>query len=155
MASLRKKYQPQFESPSRDDGPPVLPPPVTGAKMPEPAADAGPPPELPETESPADRAAQAKIQGELSELQKRHLEMHRAEQFARQQQQPPQHAEQQEPKQPAMPAHVQEWLSRHPQYMDPNNRIALLEINLATEKCLRDGLTWNDDNFIPSIERHL
>src|SRR5262249_26030516 len=84
-----------------------------------------------------------------------HLEMHRAEQFARQQQQPPQHAEQQEPKQPAMPAHVQEWLSRHPQYMDPNNRIALLEINLATEKCLRDGLTWNDDNFIPSIERLL
>jgi hypothetical protein len=22
-------------------------------------------------------------------------------------------------------------------------------------KCVRDGLTWNDDNFIPAIERHL
>ena len=52
-----------------------------------------------------------------------------------------------------MPAHVQEWLKKHPQFF--NDAIAQAELNLATMKCVRDGLTWNDDNFIPTIERHL
>jgi hypothetical protein len=52
-----------------------------------------------------------------------------------------------------MPAHVQEWLKKHPQFF--NDAVAQAELNVATMKCVRDGLTWNDDNFIPSIERHL
>src|SRR5262249_39712114 len=82
-------------------------------------------------------------------------EMERAESLQRQQQPPPQRASEPQQQQPAMPAHVQEWLSRHPQYTDPNDQIAQAEINLATMKCVRDGLNWNDDNYIPSIERHL
>jgi hypothetical protein len=54
-----------------------------------------------------------------------------------------------------MPSSVRKWLSEHPQYMNPNDHIAQAELNLATMKCVRDGLTWNDDNFLPNIERHL
>src|SRR5262249_40430341 len=140
MASLRKKYQPPFESPSKDDGPPVLPPPVTGAKMPEPVADATPPEPI-EAKSAADRAAD-------ESLRKRLAEMDRAEALQREQQQQPQHAEPQAPpQQPEMPAHVQKWLEEHPQYTDPSDQIAQAEISLATMKCTRDGLTWNDDDF--------
>jgi hypothetical protein len=97
--------------------------------------------------SPAEEAGKNRL---LDELRK----MENAEALQREQQQP-QRATEPQQQQPAMPAHVQEWLSRHPEYTDPRNRIAQLEINLATEKCVRDGLTWNDDNFLPSIERHL
>src|SRR5262245_15845567 len=120
MASLRKKYQVQLGSPTKDDEPPVMPPPVTGAKMPEPVADATPP-EMPEAKSAADRAAD-------ESLRRRLAEMERAEslQRERQQQQPPQPEAQQQ--QPETPAHVQEWLNHHPEYMDPNDVIAQLEI---------------------------
>src|SRR5262249_55867475 len=50
---------------------------------------------------------------------------------------------------------VQKWLSEHPEYCDPNDQVAQAEIHLATVKCMRDGKTWNDDDFLPSIERHL
>src|SRR5262245_31218533 len=145
MSSFRKKYQPQFDSPSEGDEPPVMPPPAVSAA--EPAVEPKPVEPMVESNS-AEEAAQAKIQGELSALQMRHLEMQRAEQLAQQRQQPqhqpPQHAEPQAP-----PQHVQEWLGRHPQYTDPNDQIAQAEINLATMKCVRDGLTWNDDDFLP------
>ena len=149
MASLRKKYQPQLGSPDKDDGAPVLSPPSgSDAKLLDAvAADAAKPPEL-EAKSPADQAAE-------SALRQRLKEMETADALQREQQQPPRHATEPQQQQPAMPAHVQEWLSRHPEYADPHNRIAQLEINLATEKCVRDGLTWNDDDFLPSIERHL
>jgi len=147
MASLRKKYQPQFENRSDDDGPPVQSPPVTGAKMPE-AVEPKPVEPMVES-SPAEEAAKTALKSRLAEME-------RAAQLSEQrQQQQPQHASEPQQQQPAMPAHVQEWLSRHPEYTDPHNRIAQLEINLATEKCVRDGLTWNDDDFLPSIERHL
>src|SRR5262249_47529249 len=141
MASLRKKYQPQ-------DAPVMSPPEVTAAELPEPVADAKPP-EQPETESAADKAAQ-------NELRKRLAEMERAEGLQRQQQQPhaaepPQQAQQQ----PEMPAAVAKWLAEHPKYTNPNDQIAQVEISLATMKAARDGLTWNDDDFLPSIERHL
>src|SRR5215468_2969861 len=69
MASLRKKYQQSYvESPGKDE-PPVLPPPATGAKMPEPATDAGPP-ELPETKSPADHAAESALRKRLQEMER-------------------------------------------------------------------------------------
>src|SRR5262249_39938317 len=141
MASLRKKYQPQ-------DAPVMSPPEVTAAELPEPVADAKPP-EQPETESAADKAAQ-------NELRKRLAEMERAEGLQRQKQQPqaaetPQKAQQQ----PEMPAAVAKWLAEHPKYTNPNDQIAQVEISLATMKAARDGLTWNDDDFLPSIERHL
>ena len=109
MASLRKKYQVQLGSPSKDDGAPVLPPPVTGAKMPDAVADAKPL-EMSEAKSAADQAAD-------ESLRRRLAEMERAEslQRERQQQQPsPQRASEPQQQQPETPAHVQEWLSRHP-----------------------------------------
>src|SRR5262249_49593344 len=33
--------------------------------------------------------------------------------------------------------------------------VAQAELNLATRKCVRDGLNWNDDNFVPAIKRYL
>jgi len=151
MASLRKRYQGRVEASGRQDGPPVTTPPTGAAKLPDAVADPKPL-EMPEAESPVDAAAK-------NALRERLREMESAEALSRRQpQQQPQYAaepQQQQPQQPAMPAHVQEWLSRHPQYTDPNDQIAQAEINLATMKCVRDGLTWNDDNFLPSIERHL
>src|SRR5262249_32036745 len=80
--------------------------------------------------------------------------MERAEGLHREAQQQQQRPQQQQ-QQPEMPAHVAKWLAEHPQYMDPNDQIAQVEISLATMKATRDGLTWNDDGFLPSIERHL
>src|SRR5215467_3859634 len=147
MASLRKKYS---AAGPRQDGPSVTVPPTGAARLPDAVADPKPP-EMPETESPVDAAAK-------NALRERLREMENAEALSRRQPQQQPHAaepQQQQPQQPAMPAHVQEWLSRHPQYTDSNDQIAQAEINLATMKCVRDGLTWNDDNFLPSIERHL
>jgi hypothetical protein len=48
---------------------------------------------------------------------------------------------------------VQDWLNRHPEYL--NDAVAQAELNVATMKCVRDGLNWNDNDFIPTIERHL
>jgi hypothetical protein len=141
MASFRKKYS---EEPS------VTTAPTGAAKLPEPVAEPQPL-EVPETkESPADVAAK-------SALRERLREMENAETLNRQAQQQP-HAEpppQPQHQQPTMPAHIEKWLAEHPQYTDPNDRIAQAEIGLATMKCTRDGLTWNDDDFLPSIERHL
>src|SRR5262245_40957439 len=147
MASLRKRSNRVEAS---DNGPPVsTPPEVTAAELPEPVADPKPPEPI-ESKSAADAAASSAIEDRLAEME-------RAESLARQGQQPPQQhvAEPQQEQQPEMPPRVQEWLSRHPQYMDPNDQIAQVEISLATMKCTRDGLTWNDDDFLPSIERHL
>src|SRR5262249_205389 len=81
-------------------------------------------------------------------------EMERAAKLAQQPPQPPQQSQHAEPQQQEMPAAVAEWLSRHPEYMDPTDPIAQAEIYTATLKASRDGLTWNDDNFLPAIERH-
>src|SRR5262245_31309227 len=127
MASLRKRYQVQLGSPDRDDGPPVLSPPVTGAELP-PAVEPKPIEPMVET-SPADEAGKNRLRDELRKME-------RAEALQREQQQPPQHAaEPQGPQQPPeMPAHVQKWLEEHPQYMDPNDQIAQLELYVATAK---------------------
>src|SRR5262245_39128584 len=148
MASLRRKYQERIEVSPRQDEPPVSPPPEgTAAKLPEPAADAGKPPEQPETtEAPADVAARTALKARLAEME-------RAEALTRQQ---PQHADEpQQAQQPTIPAHVEKWLTEHPQYCDPNDHVAQAEIHLATVKCMRDGKPWNDPDFIPTIERHL
>ena len=152
MASLRKRYQERIEVSPAKDGPPVTTAPTGAAKLPEPAVDVKSPPEMPETkESPADVAAK-------HALRERLREMETAETLNRQASQPPQYAaesQQQQPQQPAMPPAVQKWLAEHPQYLDPNDAIAQTEISLATMKAARDGLTWNDDDFLPSIERYL
>jgi len=144
MASIRKRYADRVEAP------PVTAPPTGAAKLPDAVVDAKPP-EMPETESPVDKAAKEAIA-----LQLRLREMERAEQLNREAAQPPPHAaEPPQQQQPAMPAHVATWLAEHPQYMDPNDAVAQAEIHLATVKCMRDGKTWNDSDFIPTIERHL
>src|SRR5262245_37694654 len=142
MSSFRKKYQPQFESPSKGDEPPVLSPPVTGAKMSE--AVESKPLEMPKTQSPADAAASSAIKDRLAEME-------RADQLTRQQQPP-----QPEPQpQPEMPAAVAKFLAENPRYSDPNDAIAQGEIYVATLKCNRDGKNWNDDDFVPHLQRHL
>ena len=149
MASIRKRYADRVEASPRHDGPSVTTPPTGAAKLPDPVVDAKPP-ELPPTESPVDKAAKDAIA-----LQLRLKEMERAEQLNREAvQQPPPHAAEPQ-QQPAMPAHIEKWLAEHPQYMDRNDVIAQTEISLATMKATRDGLTWNDDDFLPSIERYL
>ena len=146
MASLRKKY-------SQTDGPPVTAPPTGAAKLPDPVVHAKPP-EMPATESPVEKAAKDAIA-----LQLRLREMERAEQLNREavQQQP--HAaepqQQQQQSQQPMPAHVEKWLADHPQYMDPNDQVAQAEIYTATLKCNRDGKSWEQPDFIPTLERHL
>jgi len=151
MASLRKRYQGRVEASGRQDGPPVTTPPTGAAKLPDAVADPKPL-EMPEAESPVDAAAK-------NALRERLREMESAEALSRRQpQQQPQYAaepQQQQPQQPAMPAHVQEWLSRHPQYTDPNDQIAQAEIYTATLKCNRDGKSWDQPDFIPTLERHL
>jgi len=142
MASLRKKYSTHIESQGRGDEPPVMSPP---AAEPAPAVETKPVEPMVES-SPAEEAAQ-------NALRQRLKEMENAEALQRQQQ-PPQPPPQQQ-QQPEMPAAVAEWLSRHPEYTNPNDQIAQVEISLATMKAARDGLTWNDDDFLPSIERHL
>src|SRR5262245_38332334 len=124
MASLRKKYQPQFGSPTKDDEPPVMPPPVTGAKMPEPAVDATPP-ELPEAKSAADQAAD-------ESLRKRLAEMERAESLQREQQQPHFAEEPQESQQPQdplalLPPRVQRWYREHPELATDPERAAQVQ----------------------------
>src|SRR5262245_35942297 len=70
-------------------------------------------------------------------------------QHQRQQQPPPQ------PQQQEVPAAVAKFLAENPRFMDPNDAVSQAEIYTATLKANRDGLSWTDDNFIPSIERHL
>jgi hypothetical protein len=148
MASLRKRYQEHVETSPRQDGPPVTTAPTEAAKLP-PAVDAKPPEPI-TTESPADAAGRDAIKQRLQEMQQ-------AERITREavsHPQPPQPREPQEPQQ-RMPAQVEKWLAEHPQYLDPNDHVAQAEIHLATVKCMRDGKTWDQPDFIPTIERHL
>jgi hypothetical protein len=134
MASSRKRYADRIEVSPRQDEPPVTTAPTDAAKLPEPAVDVKPPPEMPETkESPADVAAK-------HALRERLREMEQADQLNRQaqQQQAVQHHQrmaaepQQQPQQPAMPAHVEKWLAAHPQYTNPDDAVAQAEIYTAT-----------------------
>jgi len=147
LASLRKKQG------RAEDSAPVASTPIQAAEPPPVAADVKPPEPI-NTEAPAEVAARDAIA-----LQLRLREMENAEALQRdavQQQQrlaaePPQ--QQQQP--PAMPAAVEKWLIEHPEYTDPNDHVAQAEIHLATVKCMRDGKTWDQPDFIPTIERHL
>src|SRR5262245_59163420 len=149
MASLRKRYRPNLESPIAGNEPPVMSPPaVTAAELP-PAVEPKPMEPL-EAQSPADAAGTAAIKARLAEMER--ADQFRQAQVTQQQRPEPQPQPQ---SQQAMPAAVQKWLADHPQYLDPRDQVAAAEIQLATVKCLRDGKTWHDDDFIPTIERHL
>jgi hypothetical protein len=130
------------------NAPPVSVPPTEAAKLPEPVADSKPPEPMVES-SAADEAGKAALKQRLQEME-------RAEQLTRQAPQHPQHAtEPQQQQPPAMPAHVEKWLAEHPCYMDPNDQVAQAEIYTATLKCSRDGKSWDQPDFIPTLERHL
>src|SRR5262245_117551 len=77
------------------------------------------------------------------------------QEFANQRQRYAVEQQQRQQQAPQMPEHVAKWLAEHPQYVDPTDAVAQAELNLATQKCVRDGLTWDDSNFIGSLERHL
>jgi len=140
MASLRKRS-------NADDDAPVSTPPRAA----EPAVSAEPAP-LPEeikTTSPAEEAAKSAIAQRLAEMQNA------------QQQQPQQHvapgpvAIEAEPQQDGVPPHIEKWLTANPKYMNESDAVAQAEIHLATQKCIRDGLAWDQEAFIPALERHL
>jgi hypothetical protein len=150
MTSLRKKYLDLPQNPNKS-APVVAATPVTAAEPPPPAEPQKPLEELAKP-SAADEAANTAIKARIAE-------MDRAESLGQHQaaNQPPRlaAAEPQREQQTAqtVPAHVQDWLNRHPEYL--NDVVAQAELNVATMKCVRDGLNWNDNDFIPTIERHL
>src|SRR5262249_41540373 len=151
MASLRKRYQDRIEAGPRQNEPPVSTPPVKAAEPP-PAVEPKPI-EQPQTESPADTAARTALRERLREMENAEALTHQAQQPQPQYAAEPQ--QQQQPQQPAMPAQVQKWLAEHPQYCDPNDHVAQAEIYTATLKCNRDGKSWDQPDFIPTLERHL
>src|SRR5262245_66210618 len=112
MASLRKKYQVQLGSPSKDDNAsPVLPPPVMGAEF-APAVEPKPIEPVVET-SPADEAGKNRLRDELRKME-------RAEALQRERQQSPQLAEEPQPQEPQdplahLPPRVRGWYERHPE----------------------------------------
>jgi hypothetical protein len=148
MASLRKRYQDRVES-SDGDGPPVATAPLeAAAKPPEPVADADKQPvEMPATES--DAVAEA----ERAALRQRLAEMDRAATITQQANQQPRLATEPQRPQPEVPAQVREWLEANPHYL--NDPVHAAELQLATVKCVRDGKSWDDSDFIETIERHL
>src|SRR5262245_48049612 len=147
MTSFRKKYRPNFESPIAGNAPPVSVPPAA-AELP-PAVEPKPPEPL-ETQSPAEAAGASAIKARLAELERAEkLVQGAAQHHQRLASEPPQ----QQPQSQAIPAHVQTWIDAHRDFFqDP---VKLAELQLATAKCARDGLTWDDANFVPSVERYL
>src|SRR5262245_18301843 len=141
MASFRKKPNGGFDK----DAPVASTPRAT---------DAPPPPvetkplEPMQVESPAEKAGQ-------NALRDRIAEMERAEQLVQQSSAPPEPPpppQQQRPA-PPVPAAEQKFLADKPKYL--RDAVAQAELNLATQRCVRDGLTWTDDTFIPTVERYL
>src|SRR5262249_50318922 len=147
LASLRRKYQTHVELPRHDDAP-VGAAARPSAAAPPPVTEHAAPPEDLKQEAPEKVAAQEAIRSRLAEMEN-------AERGVAHPVEPPRAPEPRQQPQPEMPASVRKWLSEHPQYMNPKDEIAQAEINLAAQKCIRDGLTWNDDDFLPSMERHL
>jgi hypothetical protein len=148
MSSIRKKYR---ESPDNQDAPVQTAPSVSPAAEPAPpAADTAPLPEQPGKEPDAVK------QAEQNAIAQRIAEMDRAEGLVREhvQRQPQFATERPKPQQaPAMPAHVQAWINAHPEYF--RDYVKHAELALATAKCARDGLGWDNAEFVPTVERHL
>jgi hypothetical protein len=151
----RKGYQPK---PKVDDLPISTPPSANAIPASSQEAPPPPEPEAPKLEqgsavetSPADEAAKAaikeKLAAEHAPLRDRLMEMERAEQLAVQQQTPS------PPPPEQVPAAVARWLNENPQYLqDP---VANAELQLATRKAVRDGLHWDQDDFVPRVQHYL
>jgi hypothetical protein len=163
MASLRKKHSHMDAAAAKEDAP-ILPQPQGSAAQLPPVADNLKPPEPIASEpSPVEQAALSAIKEHLAEQQPQSLDrrasppdlserlaqVERAEQLARQQAEP----EPQQRAAPQIPARVQKWLADKLPYF--RDAVGQAELNLATTKCVRDGIKWTDDNFIPTMERHL
>src|SRR5262245_53566949 len=130
MASLRKRYQTNFE-PSRDEPPVMSPPEVTAAELP-PAVEPQPVEPL-DTKSPAAVAASSAIRDRLREMDEaENLVQATATHQQRVAAQVQQAAQ-------SIPENVQQWLRAHPQYLNIQDPVAQAEINLATLKAIRDG----------------
>jgi hypothetical protein len=148
MASLRKKYAPQLGNPTRDDEPPVTSPPeVSGARLPEPVADAKPLPEEIKSASPADEAGKAAIQQRLEEMEN-------AQRLN--QPQPEWHEPAAaEPRQPTveqiisisgLPERAKDWLRQHPDYVtDQAKNIKLQKMHHVAE--YHAGSEYTDEYF--------
>ena len=140
MASLRKR------SHSDNDAPVSTPP---RAAEPAPTQPPAPLPEQMKTTSPAEEAGKSAIQQRLAEMQ------------TAQRQQPQQQvatepvAIEAEPQQAGVPPHIEKWLAANPRYMNESDAVAQAEIHLAAQKCIRDGLAWDQEAFIPALERYL
>jgi hypothetical protein len=148
MASLRKRYQSRLED---NGGAPVAAvPQETAAKLPEPAADPKP------IEQPTAAESDPVGEAERNALRERLREMERAGSIAQQTVNRPQYAtEPQRPQQtiPEVPGPVKAWLAEHPEYL--SDVVGQAELQLATLRSLRDGRSWNDDDFISVLERNL
>jgi hypothetical protein len=144
--SLRKRYP--AVSAERSEAP-VASTPTMAASPPPVAADTKPPEEIAEKKpSAVDEAANLAIKTRLAEIE-------RAEALARGSAVHERSVESRPPEQTAqtIPPHVQEWLNKHPQYL--NDALAQAELHVAAMKSTRDGKTWHDPDFIPTVERYL
>jgi len=106
-----------------------------------------------ETVSPIDQAAQTAIEQKLEEqasspLKQQINALSAAEKLHRAQ------ATEAPSQMPRFPEVIEKWLSAHPEYL--SDRIKNLELMLAHERAVRDGVTALDaPEYLPSIERHL
>jgi hypothetical protein len=102
-----------------------------------------------ETVSPVDEAAQVAIEQKLEEqdqtasaLKQQINALEKAESAQRLATEPP--------PPPQFPPAVEQWLSQHPEYT--SDRIKNLELCLAHERAVRDGITrLDDDAYLPTI----
>jgi hypothetical protein len=135
MASLRKKYAPQVETPSADNDAPIASTPVQGAEPPPQAVETKPPqPPTTEKQSPADEAAKDALRQRLAEMERAEMLVHQ-----QQPQQAPQHLAAEPQLQPPtteqiianarVPDRAKNWLRQHPEFItDPakNNTLVAL-----------------------------
>src|SRR5262249_21324518 len=110
MTSFRKKHTSDVASPAPDDGAVTSTPQAAAAHVHR-CADAAKPAEQPAPEpNRVEAAAQSALRDSLREVERADLIARSAAT------QPPRPEPQYEPQQPSIPAHVEEWLSRHPQF---------------------------------------
>src|SRR5262245_28635927 len=145
MASIRKRYRSEASNgpavAAVPQGPAEQLPPQSTEK---PASETNPVEQKP---SPIEQAAQ-------SALKQRLAEMENAAGLVRDaQQQQSQFAAEPRQATPEVPPHVRKWIDENPRYLsDP---IAQAELNLALTKVVHAGKTWNDPDFVETVERHL
>jgi hypothetical protein len=154
LVSLRKRYQDRAE-----DSPPISTPPSGHREEPYPTqvGAAETPPAMDVPKQPADQPAAEPSPAEAasrSAIKQRLAELERAQEFQREGEaiQQPQ-ADEPQSSAPQMPARVQAWCDAHPEYFaDP---LAQAELNVALLRCAKGGMTWDDANFVETVERHL